>query len=177
MQEKDCFVLGRVTKKHGFNGAVTIWLDTDQPHHYKNLESAFIKIDDRPIPFFFTSFHILKNNKARVEIEGIDSAEAAERLVGNEVLLPLAALPKLSGKQFYYHEVIGFTVHDEKHGELGTIKDILESAGHRVFQIDHQSGKEILVPLADPFISCVNRSEKRIEVKTPEGLIDLYLEL
>lgn len=176
MQEKDCFVLGRVTKKHGFNGAVSIWLDTDQPHYYNNLESAFIKIDDKPIPFFFTSFHILKNNKARVEIEGIETADEAEALIGNEVLLPLAALPKLTGNKFYYHEVIGFTVVDSQYGRLGTIKDILEAGGNRVFQINHDTGKEVLVPLADQFIVSVNRDQNTIEVSAPEGLIDLYLQ-
>lgn len=176
MQAKDCYVLGRVTKKHGFNGAVSIWLDTDQPHYYTNLESAFIKIDDKPIPFFFTSFHILKSNKARVEIEGIDTADDAESLIGKEVLLPLTALPKLSGNQFYYHEVIGFTVTDCEHGELGVIQDILEAAGNRVFQIKHKSGKEVLVPVTDQFISKVNRESKNITVQTPEGLVALYLQ-
>lgn len=176
MQEKDCFVLGRVTKKHGFNGAVSIWLDTDQPHYYNNLESAFIKIDDKPVPFFFNSFHILKSNKARVEIEGVETADEAEALIGKEVLLPLATLPKLTGNKFYYHEVIGYTITDTEYGELGILQDILEAAGNRVFQIQHESGKEVLVPVADQFISKVNRNNKSIEVTAPEGLIDLYLQ-
>ena len=35
-----------------------------------------------------------------------------EQSIGKNVFLPLSTLPKLSGNQFYYHEVIGFEVRE-----------------------------------------------------------------
>ena len=37
MEIKDCFYLGKITKKHSFKGELIINLDTDEPEIYKNL--------------------------------------------------------------------------------------------------------------------------------------------
>lgn len=174
MSNNDFFVLGRVTKKHGFNGVVSIFLDTDRPDHYQNLESAFIVINDKPVPFFFKQFQV-RNNTARVQIEGIDTADQAEPLIGNEVILPDSMLPPLKGNKFYFHEVIGFKVIDDHHGELGNVTNIIESGGNAVFEIT-DGNTEVLIPVTDQFIKEVNRKDKSITVSTPDGLIDIYRE-
>ncbi|MEO9512162.1 MAG: hypothetical protein ABJN84_18115 [Flavobacteriaceae bacterium] len=35
--------------------------------------------------------------------------------------------------------------------------------------------KELLIPISDDIITKVDRKNKRIQVKTPEGLVELYL--
>ena len=41
-----------------------------------------------------------------------------------EVYLPLSMLPKLTGNKFYYHEVIGFEIEDQRVGVFGKIVSI-----------------------------------------------------
>ena len=88
--------------------------------------------------------------------------------------MPIDLLPKLSGDKFYFHEVIGFTVTDASFGEVGTIVHINDKAAQPLFEIDRE-GKEIFIPMVDDFIKKVDRESKTIEVKTPNGLIELYL--
>jgi 16S rRNA processing protein RimM len=38
MNKKDCYFLGKITRKHGLKGNVIIKLDTDQPELYNKLE-------------------------------------------------------------------------------------------------------------------------------------------
>jgi 16S rRNA processing protein RimM len=70
--------------------------------------------------------------------------------------------------------VINYLVIDENFGEIGKIKNIKENISQDLFVIDYKSN-DVLIPIHDEFISNVDRDKKQIIVKTPEGLIDLYL--
>jgi 16S rRNA processing protein RimM len=43
-----------------------------------------------------------------------------------------------------------------------------------ILTFEHQ-GKEVLFPLKDEIVTRVSKKENRIEVKLPEGLLDVYL--
>ncbi|MDD3281644.1 MAG: PRC-barrel domain-containing protein, partial [Bacteroidales bacterium] len=90
------------------------------------------------------------------------------------LLLPLTMLPVLEGNKFYYHEVKGYTIVDEEYGILGVCEDVLVYPHQSIFQIKHPKG-EILVPIVDEFILNVDKIHKTINIKTPPGLVDLYL--
>ena len=111
-----------------------------------------------------------------MKFEEIETEADAEALLRHKVYLPLAVLPKLSGNKFYYHEVIGFQVEDVHYGVVGEIVGINDSTSQALFEIENENGNEILIPMADEFIEKIDRTHKKIIVKTPEGLIDLYLE-
>lgn len=175
MHKDDCFYLGKIAKKFSFKGEVLAYLDTDEPELYENLESVFVESNGHLIPFFIVDAYLHKNDFLRIKFEDIDSEEAADRILGSELYLPLEMLPKLEGDQFYFHEVIGFEVEDLHRGSIGQLKAINDSASQALFIIDY-NGIEILIPMIDDFIHKVDRTNKRLVLDTPEGLIDLYLE-
>ena len=172
---KDCFYLGKIVKKYSFKGELLVKLDTDEPEIFKNLESVFISLRNNLIPFFVESCKLHKSQLLRIKFEEVDTEEDADALLKSDLYLPLSILPTLSGNKFYYHEVTGFTVIDENFGEVGIIDNINDTGAQELFVID-RDGTEILIPLNDEFIKKVDRDKKQILVKTPEGLIDLYLE-
>lgn len=174
MRKKDCFYLGKIAKKFSFKGEVLIFLDTDEPEMYENLESVFVAFNENLVPFFIETSQIHKNHFLRTQFEDVNNEEDADRLMGCEVYLPLTALPKLEGNKFYYHEVIGFNAIDKRLGHFGKITNISDNGVQALFEIE-KDGKLILVPLIDTFILEVNRPEQSILFDTPEGLIDLYL--
>ena len=104
----------------------------------------------------------------------MSSEEDSDRLIGAELYLPLAALPPLTGNQFYYHEVIGFTLIDAVHGDVGIVKAVNDQAAQALFEAE-KDDKSLLIPISDAFIVRVDRQNRQIHIKTPEGLIDLYL--
>lgn len=168
-----CFELGYIIKKHGLQGEVSIFLDTDEPENYSELESVFVEIEQKLVPFFIESLSI-RGEKALVKFEEVDDAERAEELKGSKIFLPLENLPPLEGKSFYFHEVINFTVTDKSFGLIGTITDIYDVSAQQLFSIDHK-GKEVLVPVNDDIIEQVDRDKKMIYVDLPEGLVDIFL--
>lgn len=174
MQKKDCFFLGKIARKHSFKGEVVIALDTDEPELYANMDAVFVDMGKNLLPFFIEKSLLQKGNQLRVKFEDVDSESDAEAILKRDTYLPLALLPKLEGNKFYYHEVIDFTIHDENQGEVGTIVGINDHTAQPLFEV--KKGKiEILIPMIDDFIKKVDRKNKTVFVKTPEGLLDLYL--
>lgn len=174
MRKKDCFYLGKIAKKFSFKGEVLIYLDTDEPEMYTELESMFVDINGHLVPFFIEKATLHKEKFLRTQFEDVDSEDAADDIVGKDVYLPLEMLPQLDGNKFYYHEVIGFAAKDQRLGAFGTISKISDNGVQALFEIEKDDAT-ILVPLIDEFIIEVNRDEKFILFNTPEGLIDLYL--
>ncbi|MFD0977552.1 ribosome maturation factor RimM [Salinimicrobium gaetbulicola] len=174
MTKEECFYLGRIVSKFSFKGEVLIKLDTDEPESYLEMESVFVEYDNNLVPFFIEKSNLQKSNLLRVKFEEVDSEEDAEDLLKCDLYLPLNLLPELSEDQFYFHEVIGFTVEDVNYGTVGTLTGINDTTSQALFEIE-KDGKEILIPMNDEFLQKVDKKNKKIIVQTPEGLIDLYL--
>jgi len=174
MRKKDCFYLGKIAKKFSFKGEVLIFLDTDEPELYTELESVFVDINGHLIPFFIEKTSLHKEKFLRTQFEDMDSEEDADTIVGKDVYLPLSMLPKLEGNKFYYHEVVGFDAIDQRLGNFGTILRIVDNGVQALFEVQKDDAI-ILVPMIDEFIVEVNRAEKFVKFNTPNGLIDLYL--
>ena len=168
------FQLGRVIKVHGYKGELVLLLETDNPEDYASLETIFLNIDGSLVPFWIKSIRI-NDNLAVVSLDDITEKEAAIRLLKKEVFLPIQDLHILEGNDFYFHEIIGFSVYDENHGDIGIVEDVLERPEQELIRI--MKGKtEVLIPLTDDMISKVDRKKKTLHITTPDGLIDLYLE-
>lgn len=174
MRKEQCFYLGKIAKKFSFKGEVLIYLDTDEPYLYENLESVFVELHKNLVPFFILKSGIHKNNFLRVRFEDINSEEDADEILNCEVYLPLSFLPKLEGNKFYYHEIIGFDVLDKRLGNIGKVKVVNDSNLQPLLEITN-GDKEILVPLIDDFILEVDRENKIFKMDIPEGLVEIYL--
>lgn len=174
MEKKDFYFLGKITKTSGYNGSLVFFFDVDDIDRYADLEAVFINMHDELVPFAISKINFKSVKSAIVQLEDITDEESATALIGFELYLPLSYLPKLEGKKFYYHEVIGFKVIDKTMGELGTIKEILDQSSQAILVIEHDN-KEILVPITDDIIKAVDRKKNIIQVITPTGLVDIYL--
>lgn len=168
------FLLGKIIRTHGYKGGLKAVFDVDQPQEYRELDMLFVEFRDKLIPWVIEGIHF-ENNKANLKLADLKDMEGAEKLVGHFIYLPNELLPKLKGNKFYYHEVAGFKVHDEKHGDIGKIDRVIDLPNNPLFAITFNE-KEILLPVSDEIILKVDRRKKLIEVRAPEGLIEIYLE-
>ena len=175
MKKEDCFYLGKIVKKYSYKGELLAKLDTDEPDLYENIDAVFMDLRGNLVPFFVEASQLHKSDLLRLKFEDVDNEADAEALIKSELYLPLDLLPKLEGDKFYYHEVIGFTITDSNFGTVGIIKATNDTTAQALFEID-RNGTEILIPMNDEFIVKVDKPNKTIEVETPEGLIELYLE-
>ncbi|WP_235689763.1 ribosome maturation factor RimM [Fulvivirga lutea] len=161
-------------KKHGTHGELSVFIDADFPEEYSELESVFVEINNKLVPFFIEYIQI-RGNKAVIKFEDVDDQESASDLKSCAIYLPLSTLPKLDDNQFYYHEIKGYTIEDTHHGQLGPIVDVVTTTKQDLIVVDYQ-GKEVLVPVNDEIIGSVDHENKLLKVTLPDGLLDVYLD-
>ena len=174
MNHKDHFFVGKIVKKFSFKGVLLVKLDADNPEEFIHMESVFVDLNGTLVPFFIEDLALHKTELLRIQFEDVYDEPTADALIGCDLYLPLSLLPKLTGNKFYYHEVIGFTVIDQTHGDIGQIIGVNDQTAQALFEINYRN-KEILIPIIDEFILSVDRNNKTITVKTPDGLLELYL--
>ncbi|WP_419213655.1 ribosome maturation factor RimM [Maribacter sp. X9] len=174
MRKEDCFYLGKIVSKYSFKGEVLVKLDTDDPEIYENMESVFVSLGNNLVPFFIKRCRLHKSDLLRIDFEEVKSESDADRIMRSALYLPLTQLPKLTGDKFYYHEVIGFDMVDAVHGNIGVIQSINDTTAQALFEVQKED-KQLLIPMNDDIITKVDRDNKTIYVRTPEGLVELYL--
>ncbi|OXB01993.1 16S rRNA processing protein RimM [Flavobacterium plurextorum] len=174
MRKEECFYLGKIAKKFSFKGEVLAYLDTDEPELYENLESVFVECNKHLVPFFIETSSLHKNDFLRIRFEDVNTEEDADALIGNPIYLPLTMLPKLSGNKFYFHEVIGFEIEDQRLGVFGKIAAVNDTTAQPLFEV--LNGEiEMLIPMIDQFLVKIDRENKKVIMNLPEGLVEMYL--
>ncbi len=173
MTPDDYFELGYIIKPHGLKGAMHIELDVDDPWKYEKMESVFVRKGDNLIPFFIKSLQIT-GARGIIELDDIKSIEDAQALKSCSLFLPANLLPPLNEDQFYYHEVIGYTVVDIQSGALGIIEEIYSAGIQDLISMKYKD-KEVLLPVSDEIVLRADHDKKEVYVNLPQGLLDVYL--
>mgnify|MGYP002713008142 CR=1 FL=1 len=173
MDFESCYQLGYVLKAHGLKGELVIEIDADYPEEYSEMESVFVEVNKKPVPFFIEYIRLL-GSKATVKFEDVNTVEQANKLKGAGIYLPLEVLPDLEDDAYYYHELVGFKVIDSNLGALGTIAGFYSAGSQNLLAMEYQE-KEVLIPLTDEVVTSVDKQTKTVETTLPDGLLDIYL--
>ena len=174
MTKDDCFQLGHITKTHGLHGEVVFFLDVDDPEDYDDLESILIEVRGELLPYFIESMSV-NRDRAIVALEGVDTIDEGKKLINCPLWMPLDNLEEITDPdRFYYHEIIGYQIIDEKDGPLGTVSSVVTMATQDLIAMDYK-GQEMLIPINSAIVKTVDRDAKKLNVVLPDGLLDVYL--
>lgn len=174
MTKDDCFQLGHITKTHGLNGEVVLFLDVDDPTEYEELDSILIEVRGELTPYFIESSSI-NRDRAILALEDVETLDEAKKLINCPVWLPLDNLEAITDPdRFYYHEIIGYQIIDETEGPLGTVTSVMAMATQDLIAMQYR-GQEMLIPINSAIVKTVDRAAKTLNVNLPDGLLDVYL--
>jgi 16S rRNA processing protein RimM len=170
MEFNEYFNLGVISKVFSFKGEVVARFDVDTPTFYSNLKAIFIEHNENLVPYFIEKIEIQQQGFARLKIKGINTEEEAKKIVRLKVYLPDTMLPKLEEDEFYFHEIIDYTIFDEEENEIGTVSQVYDLPGNPIIEtiIDK---KEVLIPLS--LMLKTDKKEKKVWVTIPDGLLDI----
>jgi 16S rRNA processing protein RimM len=173
----DCYLLGSIGKPHGLKGFVIAFLDVDDLDAYRKVKSVLLEMPATPgklVAYDVEKLQPQAENRVMLKLKGINRIEEAEPLRNAKLYRPLAELPKLADDQFYFHDVVGYTVIDSELGELGTVETFYELPQQDVLAMRYK-GQEVLIPVVDELITRADQEAKKLYVTLPEGLLDVYL--
>ena len=161
--------IGKITRTHGFEGAVVIRSEgtiTDEPEQG---EPVFVVIDGLPVPFFTREAYSPSHDTLIISFDYYLTPESVRDLKGCDVMIPGETDP---GDDF--EAVTGFTLKDSASGFTGKVTGIIRHPGQLLATVASEKG-EITVPLHPDLIVSVDNRRRIITMNLPEGLTEINL--
>lgn len=171
MAYKANILLGQIIKTHGFEGVVTVKLEKSFIENIPEMESVFLIIEGKPVPFLISSSEYPGGDILWLSFDGYNSIHKIREFTQTSVFL---TSKKSTDKQqedlalFKEYKVLSA---DDR--EIGIISDLIENPGQILLIITTREGKETLIPFHPDLIIKTDRRKKIIKMDLPEGLIDL----
>lgn len=108
----------------------------------------------------------------RIRFEDYTTGDSVKPLVNKEIFAPPGSFISGTVGKSQEHELLGYSVTDKKSGMIGTVEEVLENEMQQTLLIKKDI-HEILIPLVKEFIVKIDKKNKNILLKIPEGLMDL----
>src|SRR6201996_4233480 len=184
-------VLAHLLRPQGRKGELLAELFTDFPERFEEptrvflSPSGFAGEESEARAAEVVGFWLpVGKNQGRIVLRlvGIETISDAETVAGLHVLVPREERLPLEDDSVYISELIGCTVYAGA-TSIGVVEDVqfaTTADGTRrltdaapLLEVESAAGDEILVPFVKAFLIAVNTESKRIEMKLPEGLVEI----
>ena len=128
-----------------------------------------LDIDGILVPFFLEEYRFKSEANALVKFDGIDTLERAKELTGCEVYFP-RELTDEDSEHISWAEIVGYQLIDAETGSVaGTIASVDDSTLNTLFELE--DGR--LIPASEELITHIDTKKHQIEIKLPEGILEL----
>jgi 16S rRNA processing protein RimM len=174
--EQDLLVVGRLVAAQGLRGELRVLPLSDFPERFTRPGQRWLRQSNgQPRPVQLVAGRPLPGKELFViRLEACDSREAAEALVGQDLLVPASDRPRLAQGEFHLLDLVGLEARLLPAGEpLGRVTNLLH-AGNDLLEVElAESGRRILVPFVQAIVPQVELGEGWIGLTPPPGLLEL----
>ena len=164
-------LLGRITKVKGYEGAVTVKLEKIFSENIPQMESVFLEIEGRPVPFFISDTEYSGADILELKFEGYNSIEKISEFTGCRVFLT-SGIPD-DNQAENIESLVGYKVLIQDEELLGSITEVIPNPGQWLLNIISVNNKEILIPFHEHFIVSIDKKKKILVMDIPEGLTEI----
>lgn len=164
--------IGKLVASFGVEGLMVLHHHFGKKTSLKGLKVIFIEErKNEMLPWFIESTHIKSEEDIHIKLEGIDSKEAARKLIQQEVWLTEADFARYAVSSAPI-SLVGFhMIHEGL--DLGEIGEVIEQPHQVLCKID-LDGKEALIPIHEGTLQKIDKKKKQVFVTLPDGLLDVY---
>lgn len=166
----EAVTIGRLVKPQGRKGELLAVPLSDHPERFPSLTKVLVETAAGGVQEMKVTDCWPHKGRFVLKLEGIDSIEAALKLRGKSLGIAEDELQPLPAGSYYHHQLRGLRVQDGAGRLLGTVERVLETGGVPVLEIAG-AGRELLLPLAQPFIAAVDVPGGTLTV-VPEAIED-----
>ena len=157
-------MVGAVIKPHGLKGEVSVFPTTDDVRRFSDLAYVLMGDSDDAPEMKICGVKYLKGRPV-IKLEGVDSADEAEKLRGTELYVRREDAIPLEEGEYHVGDLVGCDVYTEDGEKLGVLKDILKTGANGVYVVEVPGEKDVLLPAVDEFILAKDIEAKRITVR------------
>jgi 16S rRNA processing protein RimM len=166
------FLLGKTLKSHATSGQLRLMVENKFKGYFVEGEYIFFEIDGSKVPFKIED--VVEDAHFVMTLEDVHSKEVSDALSGKEIWIPLEKVKAIHQRaprniKDPWNE---YFIRDEDSSTTHAILRTEEFPQQLMAVIDWK-GREIYVPLHEQLISNIDRKEKIIYMKIPEGLLEL----
>jgi 16S rRNA processing protein RimM len=167
--------VGRVVKAHGVTGEVVVEVRTDDP------ESRFApgavlraRASDHGEHRYEVEAVRAHGNRLLMRLAGVADRDAADALRGTLFVIDSSALPPIDEPDTYYdHQLEGLSVRTTAGRDIGTVAEVLHTAGGELLAVNRGEAGEVLVPFVTAIVTSVSLADRIVEIDPPDGLLEL----
>ncbi len=169
--KNEVFPIGQITKPHGLNGEMaftthsTILEDVDVPY-------VILEPDGLLVPFYIESIRMKTDTDGLIKLERVDSEEYARNFTGQTIYLKNIYLDEMEETEFGLEYFVGFEVVDDAIGKIGKVISVDDSTVNTLFVVEY-GDDELLIPVAEEFISEIDHRKRILYFTLPEGLLEV----
>jgi len=167
------FKIGKLVAVHGLKGELLLKHTLGKKTSLKGLQAIFIEEKKNSfIPWFLESIKIKSGEEIFMRLEGVNTREAAMKLVQKEIWIPETDFKKFSAKTSPGN-LLGYIIFNEEKA-LGEILEVIEQSHQLLCRLEINS-KEVLIPLNEDTLQKIDHKKKQVNVNLPDGLLEIYL--
>lgn len=155
-------VIGRFGRPHGIKGFVTVHSFTEPRDNILRYTDwhVFLNNQWQPVKLLCVETH---SKNIIAQVEGYPERELVTRLTNAEIAVGQDQLADLSPGEYYWHQLMGMNVINQKGEPFGTVIEIMPTGANDVLVV--QGEKRHLIPyLPGQFIIDINDSQRVITV-------------
>jgi 16S rRNA processing protein RimM len=138
MPEPERLVVGRVLRPHGVLGELSVEVLSDAPERFAPGAELGVGDPDGPEPPAPAVVRAARLHLGRLllSLEGVTDRDAADRLRGAWLSIPVAAARPLDPGEFWPHQLVGLAVVDRQGRQRGRVTDVVPGAAHDLLAVE-----------------------------------------
>jgi 16S rRNA processing protein RimM len=169
-------VVGRVAKAHGIAGEVVVEVRTDDPQaRFVQGKTLRARVSRGGEQRGYTVESVRAHGeRLLVRLAGVSDRDGADALRGTLFVVDSEELPPITEPdEFYDHQLEGLRVRTVTGVQVGTVAEVLHTAGGELLSVVTDAGAEILVPFVSAIVPAVSLAEGVVDIDPPDGLLEL----
>jgi 16S rRNA processing protein RimM len=172
MAAPDRLVVGRVLRPHGVRGELSVEVLSDAPERFAPGAELGLGDPDGPGPLGAAVVRAARLHLGRLllSLEGVEDRDAAGRLRGAWLSIPVTEARPLEQGEFWAHQLVGLAVVDHQGRDRGRVADVVPGAAHDLLAVEGPDGTTALVPAVAALVT-VELEAGRVLVEAVPGLL------
>jgi 16S rRNA processing protein RimM len=169
--KKDVVLIGKIVGTHGVKGTSKIQSYAESLDIFEPGAALLVRRPEGSENSFEIIWVKPHSRGALLALKNVANREQAKALVGSELYIGRARLPKLENGAYYWFDLIGLNIYASDDRYIGRLDSIIETGANDVYVVK-KDDREILIPALKSVVRSIDIGQKIMRVELPDGLDD-----